>query len=254
MKTCLITGASSGIGKETAYVFAKNGYNLILAARRIENLNSIKIEILQKYNCEVDVINIDLSKQNSAEELYNKVLNLRNQPDVLINNAGFGVGGYFLETDLKKEEDMLILNMVTLTKLTKFFIKDMIKKNNGHIINIASTAAFQPIPLMACYAATKAYVKSFSEAIAFELKDTGIKVTSICPGATSSEFSKVANVEKSNLFKNVPSSEELANFIYNSMMRNKTTAIHGFKNKFLAASSKFMPKKLVASITMKMVK
>jgi len=253
MKTVLITGASSGIGKETAFVYAKNSYNLILVARRLENLEKIKTEIEENYKVSVTIISMDLSKLNSAEELYKEVANKNIEVDVLINNAGIGYSGNFNEESIEKEEQMLILNMVTLTKLTKLFIPNMIKNESGNIVNIASTAAYQPIPSFATYAATKAYVLSFSEAIAFELKDKNITVTAICPGATQSEFGIKANMDK-NIFKNKPTSKDLATFIFNSMKAKKTNAIHGFKNNFLAFLNRFAPRKMTAWIAYKIMK
>ena len=254
MKTTLITGASSGIGKETAFVYAKNNYNLILVARRLENLENIKAEIEQKYQVKVSVFSMDLSQLKSAEALYKKVSDANLTVDVLINNAGFGIYKEFAESDIEKEEQMLLLNMVTLTKLTKLFIPNMIKKGSGNIVNIASAAAFQPIPTLATYAATKAYVMSFSEAIAFELKDKNIIVTVICPGATKSEFGTTAGYsENSKVFKGIPTSKDLAEFIYKSMIKGKTNAIHGFKNNFLTLMGRTAPRKMLTYIAYKIM-
>lgn len=253
MKTVLITGASSGIGKETAYVYAEKKYNLILVARRKENLDIIKKEVEEKHKVKVDIFDIDLSKTNSAEQLYTKVKEANLHVNILINNAGFGMKGYFKETDIEREEAMLILNMVTLTKLTKLFVQDMIEKNTGQIINIASTAAFQGIPGMACYAATKAYVMHFSEAIAHELKKDNIQVTVINPGATKSEFADTAGFEKSNVFSKAPSSRDLAEFIFSSMKKDKVNAVHGLKNSLLSFSTRLTPRNLLVKIAGKMM-
>lgn len=201
-KIALITGASSGIGKETAFEFAKNKYNLIIVARRLENLNNIKQEIEELHQVNVYVFSMDLSKLDSAEQLFKKVNDAKLKVNVLINNAGFGIYKKFEDSNIEKEEQMLLLNMVTLTKLTKLFIPNMIKKGSGNIINIASTAAYQPVPSLATYAATKAYVMSFSQAIAFELKDKNIVVTVICPGATQSEFGVSAGFKEDTKFFN----------------------------------------------------
>jgi short-subunit dehydrogenase len=251
-KTALITGASSGIGKETAYVYAKNNYNLIIVARRIDNLNKIKDEIENNHQVIVEVISMDLAVLDAAENLFNKVKNQK--IDVLINNAGFGLFGDFLNQDIKQEEKMLVLNIVTLTKLTRLFAKKMVNEKGGNIINIASTAAFQPVPTLATYAATKAYVLNFSEAIAFELKPKNVFVTAICPGATQTEFGKVAGFDENNsFFKGIPSAKELAAFIFNAMQKKKTFAIHGFKNRFLAFSNRFGPRKLVTFLAYKIM-
>ncbi|MCF6364711.1 MAG: SDR family oxidoreductase [Bacteroidales bacterium] len=252
MKTVLITGASSGIGKETAYVFAENKYNLVLAARRKENLEVIKKEIEEKQNVKVDIFDIDLSKTDSAEQLYNQVKAANIPVDVLINNAGFGINGFFKDIDISKEESMLILNIITLTKLTKLFVKDMVKNKNGHIINIASTAAFQGVPKFATYAASKAYVLHFSEAIANELKNDNVKVTVINPGATKSEFADTAGF-KGDVFSKAPTSRDLAEFIFLSMKKGKVSAIHGFKNKMLAFSTRMTPRQLLTTIAGKMM-
>jgi hypothetical protein len=254
MKTVLITGASAGIGKETAFVFAENKFDLILVARRAERLEEIKKEIESKHGVKVTVFVSDLSKPESAEKLYESVKQNKTEVDILINNAGFGTSGKFTEIDLEYETEMLMLNMVTLTKLTKLFARDMASRKTGNIVNLASTASFQPIPGFACYAATKAYVLSFSEALAFELKSENVKVTAICPGATESEFAKTAGMEKSKMFDRVPNSRDLGEFIYKSTLSGKRVAIHGFKNAFLAKSSKFMPRNIVMSIAAKMTK
>jgi len=252
MKTVLITGASSGIGKELAYVYAENNYNLILVARRKENLQAIKSDIEQKHEIKVEVFDIDLSKMDSAELLYKKVIEKDIKVDVLINNAGFGINGKFKETDMEWEESMLILNMVTLTKLSKLFVKDMVNAGNGNIINIASTAAFQAVPNFSSYAATKAYVLHFSEAIAYELKDDNVKVTVICPGATKSEFADVADVDQKH-FSKAPSSRELAEFTFNAMKKGKVTAIHGMKNNLLVFSTRTSPRKMTTAIAAKVM-
>lgn len=253
MKTVLITGASSGIGKETAFVYAENNYNLILVARRKENLEAIKKEVEEKHKVKVDIFDIDLSKTESAEKLYKKVNEQSLNVDILINNAGFGINGKFKDIDMSNEESMLILNILTLTKLTKLFVIEMVKKQSGHIINIASTAAFQGIPGFATYAASKAYVLHFSEAIAQELKNDNIKVTVINPGATKSEFANTAGFENDNFFTKAPTSRDLAEFIYSTMKKEKISAIHGFKNKLLAFSARTSPRNLLVKIAGKMM-
>jgi len=255
MKTVLITGASSGIGKETAFEYAKHNYNLLLVARRNDRLEAIKNEIENQYKVSVHVIALDLSNLNSAETLFEKVQKINVKVDVLINNAGFGIHGDLLTNNRQKLEDMLVLNMITLTKLTQLFAKDMVKNRKGHIINLASVAAFQPIPSLAAYAATKAYVMNFSDAIAYELKDKNVRITTISPGATQSEFGSVAGFDENNdFFDKTPSSKDLAQFIYQSMKKNKTSTIHGFKNFILAQSGRFAPRKMTTAIAAKMIK
>jgi len=253
MKTVLITGASSGIGKELAYVYAENNYNLILVARRKEQLAAIKKDIEAKQKTKVSVFAMDLSKIDSAELVYKRVKEENIKVDVLINNAGFGVFGKFTDTDMEWEESMLILNMITLTKLSKLFAKDMVKAGGGNIVNIASTAAFQAVPSFSTYAATKAYVLSFSEAIAFELKDKNVIVTAVCPGATKSEFADTADMSQ-NLFVKAPTSRELAEFTYKAMINGKTTAIHGLMNNLMVFSTRTSPRKMVTAVAAKMMK
>jgi len=241
VKTALITGASSGIGRELAYVYAHNNCNLILTARRRERLEKIKSEIIKLYPVSVMIIESDLSKLNSAEELYQNTSGIN--VDILINNAGVGVYGDFEHVDIEKEEKMMVLNIITLTKLTRLFAGNMIKAGGGNIVNIASTAAFQAVPRLASYAASKAYVLNFSEAIAYELNQFNIKVTTICPGATQSEFADNAKMNK-KIFKGAPTAKELAEFTYKAMKRGNVTAIHGIKNKIMTFALRLSPRKI----------
>lgn len=253
MKTALITGASAGIGKETAKVYAKNGYHLVLTARRENLLQELKAEILSLYpNTNVLVFATDLAKLHSAEQLFEKIKADNLKIDVLINNAGFGLYDEFLNHNPEKLEQMLVLNIVALTQLSQLFGKEMVKNGGGNIINIASTAAFQPMPKLAVYAATKAYVMNFSDAIAYELKDKNITVTCINPGATNSEFAKVANFTSEVAVnpKN-PSSEDLAEFIYQAMVQQKTNVIHGLQNAVMAFGNRFVSRKISTYIAAK---
>ena len=175
-KIALITGASSGIGSEFARIFAAYGNSLVLVARNSEKLANLKDEIEKKFNVEVYIIVKDLSIENASEELYFEVQKLQLKIEFLINNAGFGNFGYFQETNWKKEKEMLNLNIIALTHLTKLFLRDMLKFKSGKILNVASTAAFQPGPLMSVYFASKAYVLHFSEAIHNEVKKSGISI------------------------------------------------------------------------------
>ena len=248
--TALITGASNGIGLELAYEHAKNGGNLILIARNSKKLEEIKSEIETKYNVKVNIISKDLSIKNAAQEVYNEVKNLNLQVDYLINNAGFGDFGMFISTKWNKEEEMINLNITALTQFTKLFIKDMIARKNGKILNLASTASFQPGPTMAVYFATKAYVLSFSEAIANEVKEFGVTVTALCPGPTASGFQTAAAMDNAKLFKDkkLPSSKEVAIYGYNAMLKGKTVAIHGTLNYILANAIRLLPRNLVTKI------
>ena len=253
-KTALITGASNGIGLELARVHASKGGNLVLVGRNKSKLDELKAELEKQYSVSVYIIGKDLSLPNSAQEVYDETIKQNIQVDYLINNAGFGDFGMFYETDWNKELQMINLNITTLTQFTKLYLKDMVKRQSGKIMNVASTAAFQSGPTMAVYYATKAYVLSFSEAIDNEVNDKGVTVTALCPGATESGFQAAASMEESNLVKGkkLPTSSEVAEYGYSAMMKGKTVAIHGFMNFLMASSVRFTPRALVVKVTRKL--
>lgn len=252
-KTALITGASSGIGLELARIFAKNKTNLVLIARSGDKLKALSDELTKSSGVKVKVIAADLSILKNCDLLIDELKNENITIDYLINNAGFGTSGFFTDTDLQKEVEMINLNITALTYLTKIYAKEMKLRGIGKIMNVSSTAAFQPGPLMAVYYATKAYVQSFSEALANELKGTGVTVTTLCPGPTASGFQSAANINNVRLVKGrkLPSSAEVALFGYNAMMKGKTVAVHGFINKIVAQSYRFLPRKLITSAVRK---
>lgn len=253
MATALITGASNGIGLELAKIHASNGGDLVLVARNKSKLDDLKTELERQYQVKVYTIGKDLSANNSAQEVYVETTKQNFQIDYLINNAGFGDFGMFVETDWNKELQMINLNITTLTQFTKLYLKDMVKRRNGKIMNVASTAAFQSGPTMAVYYATKAYVLSFSEAIDNEVSDKGVSVTTLCPGATESGFQAAAAMEESALVKGkkLPSAKEVAEYGYASMMKGKTVAIHGLMNWIMANSVRFLPRAMVVKTTRK---
>ncbi|MEK7818778.1 MAG: SDR family oxidoreductase [Bacteroidota bacterium] len=246
----LITGASSGIGFEFARVFASKGNNLVLVARRKNKLLELKKELESNFNISVSVIPLNLAEPKSSEELFSKLIKNNFVIDVLINNAGFGYYGEFLSKDTLVDEEMINLNILTLTKLTKLIANEMVKRASGKILNIGSTAGFQPGPLMSLYCATKAFVNSFSEALANELKGTCVTVSVLCPGATESEFRIVAGSSNSRIFhkRKIPTSLDVAEFGYKFLMSGKPIAIHGFTNKFLVFSARFTPRRIVVSV------
>jgi short-subunit dehydrogenase len=250
MKTALITGASSGIGLEFAKVFASKKNNLILVARNEEKLKGLANELIAAHGVSVKVIPSDLSKMEEVQKVYDTCTKENIQVEYLVNNAGLGDYGFFAESDWSKTEKMIDLNVKSLTKMCRLFLTDMIQRKSGKILNVASTAAFQPGPTMAVYYATKSYVLLFSEAIYNELKGTGVHVTCVCPGATESGFQASARLEESKLVKGkkLPTSAEVALFGYKAMLKNKMTAIHGIKNYIMANSVRFAPRKMVASI------
>lgn len=255
MKTALVTGASSGIGKEFAELLAKDKYNLVITARSEDKLNEIAKELNSAYGIEVTVIPFDLAEPNAGITLYEELQNRNITINVLINNAGYGDFGVFTTTDEKKTVDMMNLNMVNLTELTLVYSKEMVARNEGMILNIASTAAFQPMPKFATYAATKAYVLHLTEAIHFELKGTNVKVCALCPGPTKTGFEAAANMDNSPLFdKNAMSAKKVALIGYKGLKKNKVIIIPGFKNKLFAFMANATPfRKFVVWVTSKMV-
>ncbi|WP_413306661.1 SDR family oxidoreductase [Bacillus sp. 1P10SD] len=245
-KTALITGATSGLGYEFAKLFAKDGYNLVLVARNESTLNELK----QTYsNVEVTVIPKDLSVPGAAKEVYEEVEQNGISVDVLVNNAGFGLMGKFDELELEKQSNMIQLNITALTELTYYFLPKMKQRKSGRILNVASTAAFQPGPLMAVYFASKAYVLSFSEALVEELAGTGVTVTTLCPGATKTNFGVVASVENSKMFSSAMSSDVVAKQGYEALMHGKRVIVTGGLNKAGVLGAKFMPRNLAAKIS-----
>lgn len=253
MATALITGASNGIGLELAKIHASKGDDLVLVARNIKRLDELKAEIQKQYKVNIYNINKDLSLPDAAQEVYDETKKQNIRIDYLINNAGFGDFGMFTETDWNKELQMINLNITALTQFTKLFLKDMVQRRSGRIMNVASTAAFQSGPTMAVYFATKAYVLSFSEAIANEVSNQGVTVTILCPGATESGFQAAAAMEESGLVKGrkLPTSKEVAEYGYAAMMKGKTVAIHGLMNYIMANSVRFVPRALVVKLTRK---
>jgi short-subunit dehydrogenase len=253
MATVLITGASNGIGMELAKICAANGHDLVLIARNKSRLDELKVEFEKNYRVRVYTIGKDLSIPDAAQDVYNETMAQHIRVDYLINNAGFGDFGMFAETNWDKEQQMIQLNITALTQFTKLYLRDMIKQGGGKIMNVASTAAFQPGPTMAVYYATKAYVLSFSEAVGNEVSDKGVTITALCPGATESGFQAVAAMEESALVKNkkLPSSAAVAAYGYKAMMKGKAVAIHGTLNYIMANAVRFLPRNLVVKITRK---
>ncbi len=249
-KTALITGASGGIGYEFAKIFADKQYDLILIARNKNKLENIKSELKQQYHINVEILPFDLSNPSAAQDIYNKMQERGCTIHVLINNAGFGDYGDFIDLAWEKGNRMLQVNITTLTQLTHLFMKDMVDQKEGKILNIASTAAFQPGPQMAMYYATKAYVLSFSEAIAKELQGTGVSVTTLCPGPTQTNFQTTAAADSSKLFKrlHVAGAKEVAETGYKALMKGKSVAIHGLVNKLLVFTTRLAPRSVVVNV------
>ena len=248
--TVLITGGSGGIGLELAKVFARHGHDLVLVARNRDTLEAAAGVIEGKFAITAHVYASDLTRPESPDEIFDFLHNEQIPIEILVNNAGFGLGGEFADTDVQRELDMIQVNITALTHLTKLFLPPMIKRRSGKILNVASTAAFQAGPLMAVYYATKAYVVSFSEAIAEELRDTGVTVSALCPGPTKTGFADAAEMGNSRLFTafGVADAADVAEYGYESLMRGKRLAIHGMRNKIVAQSNRFAPRALSARL------
>jgi short-subunit dehydrogenase len=248
-RTALITGASSGIGLELARVFAADKWDVALVARSEGKLNELATELR---GITARVIPADLAKPDAPAKIIDALRGV--EINALVNNAGFGLGGEFAKTDLSAELEMIQVNITALTHLTKLVLPQMIARRRGAILNVASTAAFQPGPLMAVYYATKAYVLSFSEAIADELRNSGVTVTALCPGPTETGFASVAGTESSMLFTMMrpADSKSVARAGYEGMKSGKRIVIPGAKNKLLAQSIRVSPRRLVTAIVRKM--
>ena len=248
MSTVLITGASGGIGYELAKLFARDRHNLILVARTADKLTEVANEL---QTVTVKTIALDLASPPAPKFLFDQLRREGIAVDILINNAGFGAFGEFAQMSEDEILGQINLNITALTELSRLFLPPMVARRSGRIMNVASTAGFQPGPLMAVYYATKAYVISFSEAIANELRNSGVTVTCFCPGATHTGFAKRAGTEKSRLFKRLGamSAEKVALDGYRAVMEGRGLAISGAHNWAVAQSARFAPRKMVTAIS-----
>jgi short-subunit dehydrogenase len=255
-KTALITGASSGIGYELAKCFAAGGANLVLVARDATRLSQISGELQSTFKVSAKVITADLSRVVAPAEIYRETERAALAIDYLVNNAGFGAGGAFVETDLQTELDMMQVNVASLVHLTKLYLADMHSRRSGGILNVASTAAFLPGPLMSIYYASKAFVLSFTEAIANELRGAGITVTALCPGPTATDFQRRAHVENIRLMKSSPmgmmTAAEVARIGYDGFFKGKVIVIPGLMNKVGVQSLRISPRAAVRRVTRKL--
>lgn len=250
MATILITGASSGIGKEIAEIAARNGEELVLVSRHFGRLEELSVALREKYTAKVHVLVKDLSLASAPQEVLGWCDEKGLKVDYLVNNAGFGDLAPFAEADPRKLEEMIAVNITALTLLTRLFLAGMVERGGGRILNISSLAAFQPGPLMAVYYATKSFVLNFSEALRIELEGTGVTVTTLCPGPTASRFKEAANMTESRLMNSgkIPSSAEVAACGYRAMMKGKAVVVHGGLNNFFAFTSRFTPRDWAARI------
>ncbi|PHV70928.1 short-chain dehydrogenase [Sporanaerobium hydrogeniformans] len=245
----LITGASSGIGYELAKEFASNGYSLIVVARREEQLVQLKKQ-LETENIEVHVIVEDLSEKLAPYRLFKKVTALEGRVRILINNAGAGYVGEFLEQSEEKERELLELNIVSLTQITKLFAREMKKQGGGKILNVASTGAYHPGAYIASYYAAKAYVLSFTEALQMELAPYHIEVAALCPGATKTEFARRAGRQDAGI---AMSAEEVAKKAYRGLVRGKKVIFPSVIQRLFVCIPRRWAKKLVANYQRKLM-
>ncbi|RPH95661.1 SDR family oxidoreductase [candidate division KSB1 bacterium] len=248
-RTALITGASGGIGLELAKLFAQDGWNLVLVARSREKLEVHARALESAHKVSVRIIAQDLSVPGAARNIYDELSAANISIEALVNNAGYGMRGSFAANDYTVEIGMIALNVTALTELTKFFLPPMIAARKGCIMNVASTAGFQPGPFGAVYYATKAYVVSFTEALAEELRGTGVVASVLCPGPTETGWADRAGMSNTPLFKHgVMDAAAVARIGYRGLMRGKVTVIAGLKNLLLMESVRMMPRRLMVRV------
>ena len=240
--TILVTGASSGIGLELARIFARHGSNLVLVARRVERLEEIARELADRFGVKCHVLALDLTQPDTPRLIREGLDREKIEVDILVNNAGFGCYGLFSELDLQTQLDVIQLNVVALTQLTHLLLPDL-SQRGGRILNVASTAAFQPGPLMAVYFATKAFVLSISEALANELEGSGVSVTVLCPGPTKSDFQRRAGMEEAGLARiGLMDAQAVAYAGYQGLMQGRRLVIPGTMNKLAAFATRLIPR------------
>jgi uncharacterized protein len=252
-KTALITGASSGLGLELAQLFAADKHDVVLVARRRDQLEALATRLAAERGVVAQVISADLADPGAPQRIVDELKRLNLEIEFLVNNAGFGTTGPFVDRDLLRELAMVQVNVTSLVHLTGLLLPGMVARRSGRILNLGSTAGFQPGPFMAVYYATKAFVNSFSEALAYELRGTGVTATVSCPGATATEFGKVSGNDQARLFqRRVMGAPEVAAHAYRAMMAGKAMAIPGFTNKavvqLLRVSSRGMVRGIAARL------
>jgi uncharacterized protein len=246
----LITGASTGIGAALADVFAEHGHDLLLVARNREKLQARATEIEQKHKVKVAWFTEDLADPGGPARVHRTVSAEGLDVENLVNNAGVGLYGKFVNTDLDAELKMIQLNVTSVVELTKRFLPAMVRNERGRILNVASTAAFVPGPWMSIYYATKAFVLSFSEAIDYELRPKGVTVTTLCPGPTESEFKVRAGSERSRLFESLlMDAPTVARAGYDGMMKGKTLVVPGLRNKLIPVAARLIPRPMMAALS-----
>jgi short-subunit dehydrogenase len=250
-RVALITGASSGIGLELARLCARDGHDLVLVARRHDRLQALADELTDRYEVQVTVIAADLADPSAPAEIVRRVAADGLEVEFLVNNVGYGLAGEFIRTDAATELRMIQVNIAALTHLSKLFLSRMVAEHRGRIMNVASTAGFVPGPLMAVYYATKAYVISFSLALAEELRQSGVTVTVLCPGATRTEFQERAGIDLHvRLFRGpwVADAASVARAGYRGMLRGKRLVVPGVFNKIMVAATRLASRALLAKV------
>lgn len=255
-RTALVTGASGGIGAELARRFAGDGWDVVLVARGRDGLEEVGRELAERHGTRYHVLPANLADPAAPRAVFDAVQALGIEIDALVNNAGFGLMGAFVDvgreppTELGRELEMLQVNVVALTHLSKLFLPGMVRRGRGYVMNVASTAAFQPGPLMAVYYASKAYVLSFSEALSVELAGTGVTATALCPGATRTEFQAAAGMENSRLFRagHVMTAARVAGAGYDAMLAGRSSVVTGAANRVMAAGTRLIPRRFAARL------
>jgi len=251
--TALITGSSGGIGEEFAVQLARRGVNLVLVARRADKLAALRDRLLETHpGLLVDVVAADLAVPGSAAELASKVADLGRRVDVLVNNAGVGLHGDFVGQDVAANAAQVQLNCVTLTELTGIYLPAMTKARHGVVLNVASTASFQPTPGMAVYGATKAYVLSFTEALWKETKGSGVRVLALCPGATDTEF--FARTGEEFLTSGRQTSKQVVDVAMAALDKSTPTVVSGLANTLLATGYRFTPRRVMLEVSQRLLK
>jgi short-subunit dehydrogenase len=245
----VVTGASSGLGADFARVLAEKGCHLVLVARREDRLKTLEQEITGRHGVEVHVVPMDLGHAEGPEALHTRTRGLGLEIDILVNNAGFGVWGPFLEIPWERERQMLELDILALVQLTKLYARDMAARRRGWILQVASIGAFQPSPTYASYSAAKAFVLSFGEAIAYELRGSGVKVSVLSPGVTETEFLEVAGQQRTFYQRMaMMKSAGVARSGIEAMLRGRTSHVPGVVNKLPAFLMRFTPRQLAAAM------
>ena len=246
----IVTGASSGIGRDFADLLARDGYDLLLVARRRELLETTARAIGDRYGVACEPFAADLAKRLEREHLAVRIRGVEDRVTALVNNAGIGVHGYFRDTDIERELELIEVNIAALTHLTKLVLPSMLKRGEGRIVNVSSVAAFQPGPLMSVYYASKAYVQSFSEALAEEVAGTGVTVTAVCPGPTVTEFHSTAGIHPDAPAVGAPpmTSREVAELAYRGTQRGKRVVVTGFRNKIVVFANRILSRQRMTKL------